>query len=1005
MSLKKVLVLLFVLIICGQGFCFWGNDDIKIYIPENATYIEKLAAKEVRKYVYLRTDDLLEIETFTPYFRKEKAIVISRYGYNIPTGKSIPGIKDQSYRMYSIGDDKNRSIYIEGFGTGTLYGAYSFIEELGVRFYLHGDVLPDEKIDLKLPKLSINEIPKYGIANIPNFKLRGLLPFHDFPEGPDWWTVDEYKQVVEQMAKMKMNFLGMHCYPAPSLGPEPTVWIGLSEDINPDGTVEYGNFTNWHMTGRYAGYGLYWPMNTSEFKYGASQLFEEDAHGFELTKQYNPFPKTQEGATDVFNTVGDFLDELFSYGKKTGIKSCIGTETPLYVPPPVRGHLEAKEMNPDDPNVVKELYKGMFDRIQKTHPLDYYWLWTNENWTWHVVKQDVVDKTISDMKIALGALEEVGEPFNLATCGWLMGHVADRTLFERHLPEKVAFSCINRSAGSEFVDPTFAKIECRDKWAIPWFEDDSAMCSPQLWAGRMKKDAQDAYNYGCNGLMGLHWRTRVLSPNISILSKLAWDEDIRKGEKDKNLNIYGAIGGSSRRFEAEIEGTDEDELYQTGRYGLKRYNLKVPKGTYDVTLKFAELQAAQEDRRSFGIEINGKKVAKYLDLWKEAGKNTAYDLTFEDIRVENERLEIRFLNYRGAVVVNGIVVDGMTDAFNQFAAKPFTLKINCGGGEYKDYQADLEAIPVKRFLPVDDFWADWCKTQFGESVAEETAKIFERMDCNMPRPSSWNRGPGPITANKTPWEQEKKAYGFVTEFAALKENVKGAGNQERFNWWMNRFKYTRELARVGCLSGKMDVLMAKLDEYETDMEKTNYIKAEVLPVRVKLENALEQMYSYLFATVNNSTELGTIANIEQQSLYRLGLVDKYDDQIEKKLSIKWPDRVPLEGHYSYEYKGEPRLIVPAKRGRLEDGEDLELKIQVLSENRPEDISMYCKELGDKEFDKISAEHVSRGVYEVMVPTEKISGDLEYYVEGIFEDKKLRFPVTSPNMNHVVVVIK
>ena len=55
-------------------------------------------------------------------------------------------------------------------------------------------------------------------------------------------------------------------------------------------------------------------------------------------------------------------------------------------------------------------------------------------------------------------------------------------------------------------------------------EDDQAMVSPQFWVGRLRRDAQDALEYGCNGLIGIHWRTRVLGPNVSALAKAGWDQ-------------------------------------------------------------------------------------------------------------------------------------------------------------------------------------------------------------------------------------------------------------------------------------------------------------------------------------------------------------------------------------------------------------------------------------------------------------------------------------------------
>lgn len=57
----------------------------------------------------------------------------------------------------------------------TLYAAYSLLEHLGARFYLHGDVLPAPNAALQLP-LDLSR------TFTPRFAVRGLNPFHDFGE-------------------------------------------------------------------------------------------------------------------------------------------------------------------------------------------------------------------------------------------------------------------------------------------------------------------------------------------------------------------------------------------------------------------------------------------------------------------------------------------------------------------------------------------------------------------------------------------------------------------------------------------------------------------------------------------------------------------------------------------------------------------------------------------------------------------------------------------------------
>jgi len=115
------------------------------------------------------------------------------------------------------------------------------------------------------------------------------------------------------------------------------------------------------------------------------------------------------------------LGDTFSCARMLGIKTCIGTETPLVIPAVVKQRLQAAGKNPADPAVVQELYEGMFQRIAKVQPLDYYWLWTPEGWTWGAVNQQQIDATMADFRACMAAAKNAKAPFTLATCGWVLG--------------------------------------------------------------------------------------------------------------------------------------------------------------------------------------------------------------------------------------------------------------------------------------------------------------------------------------------------------------------------------------------------------------------------------------------------------------------------------------------------------------------------------------------------------------------------------------------------------
>ena len=160
-------------------------------------------------------------------------------------------------------------LVVGGDATGTLYGAYRLAERLGVRFYLHGDVVPDKTIPLELG--DINERGK------PLFDTRGIQPFHDFPEGPDWWNADTYKAYVGQLPKLRMNFIGLHTYPEGGVGPEPVTWIGTANLIAAGGRVK-ASYPSRHFTAANGTWG-YQAAKTSDYSFGSAALFDRDDYG------------------------------------------------------------------------------------------------------------------------------------------------------------------------------------------------------------------------------------------------------------------------------------------------------------------------------------------------------------------------------------------------------------------------------------------------------------------------------------------------------------------------------------------------------------------------------------------------------------------------------------------------------------------------------------------------------------------------------------------------------
>lgn len=856
----------FLLVIALQG-CVKKMPVAVIYINHKADRTEELAAREIRKYVYQRSGELLPITEW-----KENnpingdAIIVGSLSQLIKlTGYTIPELEPDAFILKTLSSPEGEKLLIYGGSNiGTLYAAYYYAEQLGIGFYLEGDVIPDKQIPFVFPELDIKQKAL--------FSIRGIQPFHDFPEGPDWWSIDDYKAIIAQLPKLRMNFIGFHTYPEGGVGPEPMVWIGPPWNIQSNGRVK-SSYPSSHFTtfdGDTRGWG-YEPMNTSEYFFGASQMFEKDIFGAEYMMDLGPNPKSFVQQNELFNRFGLLLADAFTFAQEVGVKTCIGTETPLTIPRQVIRHLSSLGKDPKDPKVVQEVYEGMFQRIKVTHPLDYYWFWTAENWL-HGVEQSVIDATISDLKSAVVAAETVNAPFTLATSGWVLGPPQDRALFDNFLSKNLPMSSINRGVGFTPIEPGFVNVQGRPKWAIPWLEDDPAMIIPQLWVGRMRRDAADALAYGCTGLIGIHWRTRILGPNISALAHSAWTQE---------------------------------------------------------------------------------------------GWNPDY-----------------------------------SNPGNPFESSEPSLQPYETGNKSRD-------------LPANDFYVEWAQISFGSEVSNEIADIFSshdggefntkvRYNTNLPRPSTWAGGPGGINPDERPWGEVLKEYLFVNELENLRSQINGPGNLERFDYWLNQFKYLREMGHLNCIWFQFNKVMEEINEINNPENQQILALDKALPLRIEMVDILTKVQNYLMASITTYGGLGNVTNWQQHIFPRL--IRNPGILLEKYLRKELPKEARLPKYYT----GSSHMLVSKVRTILEKGESLNLKIRTISTDnaKPVETIIYWRTLGENRYKSQELNHLARGVYEFQInPQEIPDKGLEYYVQVKFKNGDIiRFPPTAPNINQTVVLL-
>jgi hypothetical protein len=532
--------------------------------------------------------------------------------------------------------------------------------------------------------------------------------------------------------------------------------------------------------------------------------------------------------------------------------------------------------------------------------------------------------------------------------------------------------------------------------------------------------------------MGIHWRTRILGPNVSALARAAWEQSGwnpwhgHLGRAFTGWNpvpppepklTEGREGGNVAAFPNNpMADTEDDPLYQTVRWDVSAYRLKVPNGKYTVTLQFSEPHYNEAGKRVFGVKLQGKTVIDKLDIFAKVGRNRALDYKFDDVKVTNGLLDIHFVKVVEFPCIAAIAVQGQGG----------TRKVNCGGPAYKDYEADLPSSGSDgrpRDLPTDDFYADWTLTQFGPEAAEPIAKLFVSLDggpsaitqgqgnTNLPRPSTWVGGPGGINPDARAWEQVSREYEFVDELAKLRPRIKGPGNLERFDYWLNTFRYLRAVGRVNCTWTQFNAALKKVKDESLAEARKELARQTALPLRKELVTQVADVHRYLLATITTTGGMGNVANWQQHVMPTL--LTQPGQELAKMLG----QELPADAEPSKQYDGPPRIIVPTVRSSLITGEDLRLKVIILAQKQPEYAFLYWRPMGTDKYSKVALTHIARRVYSVTIPAREIKkADLEYHIKVTADDssgrslpehggRSIYFPATAPQMNQTVVIIQ
>ncbi len=242
-----------------------------------------------------------------------------------------------------------------------------------------------------------------------------------------------------------------------------------------------------------------------------------------------------------------------------------------------------------------------------------------------------------------------------------------------------------------------------------------------------------------------------------------------------------------------------------------------------------------------------------------------------------------------------------------------------------------------------------------------------------------------------------KEYEFVDQLRDLRPLILGAGNLERFDYWLNNFRYLRALGKLNCTWAELQSAVESVQQATDASSRKQLAQRKALPLRIRLMRELTYVQEYLLQTVSTKGGMGTVANW-QQHVFPI-LLEASEKAIVEATGQPLPDLATLPAAYS----GPARMFVPVVRSALNAGESLNVQAVILGD-RPAIVVLFWRALGAGDFQSIPLRHVSSGVYRIELSAGQIPGDCEYYVEATLDGKQLRFPSTAPGLNQTVVLI-
>jgi len=373
----------------------------------------------------------------------------------------------------------------------------------------------------------------------PAFAIRGTLPWHNFLSGPSAWNESDYRAYMDDLAAKGLNFVAFHCYTggeeryAPYV--EPLIQVKY-RDVLPEAGLDTSLTARWG----------YRPLSVQEFVFGTANSFDLPAgtHAFGADCAV-----TAHSNEDRYRQAQSLMRKVIKMAHERGIQVAMGFEFGIH-PPELASIVPhdsriAGAMLPDPTHPANiEILQATVDDVVTSYPgIDWVWLWLHEHSHFVAPPQlsgrfrEFYNREKANFSGASNEHDVFTGVWSLAQVRQVHEYLARRSPktrlviggwggllpvlpgLDRALPRDIVFSCLSDS-------PVLGEVaKHRPTWAVPWLEYDGWLWHLQLQAAAVSKQVKAAHAANLTGVIGIHWRTEEIRPNLEALALTARDPE------------------------------------------------------------------------------------------------------------------------------------------------------------------------------------------------------------------------------------------------------------------------------------------------------------------------------------------------------------------------------------------------------------------------------------------------------------------------------------------------